>query len=332
MGSTQKPRQGPPPEEGIIVVEVLTKRCAVSECSSKFYAKGFCQKHYNGARGIGKSQIVQEARLIATLGSTCSIPNCVEGVVGHGYCTRHYDAFRLKGSPTATVKKLTPRGSLCKFKRCSRNLAQGGRGLCSPHYTVFRRFGEEGLKLRELIEGGEPCEICQEVKPRMAIDHCHNTNGVRGILCGTCNTSLGMVLDSSTALENMISYIVLHRKQEASPEDIPLPIYSGGTSKYTETCAEDHCDRLAHSRTYCSNHYHTRRTFGVRGLEARRRAELGEPCDICLIHYTRMTVDHDHQTGYVRGSLCNGCNTALGVFKEDPITINRAIEYLRKKS
>ena len=39
-------------------------------------------------------------------------------------------------------------------------------------------------------------------------------------------------------------------------------------------------------------------------------------------------VDHDHNSGKVRGILCNHCNRALGLLKEDKTTLNNLIKYL----
>jgi len=42
------------------------------------------------------------------------------------------------------------------------------------------------------------------------------------------------------------------------------------------------------------------------------------------------TVDHNHETGQVRGLLCRGCNHGIGNLKEDPIVLRSAAEYLMK--
>lgn len=42
----------------------------------------------------------------------------------------------------------------------------------------------------------------------------------------------------------------------------------------------------------------------------------------------RFHVDHNHETGRVRGLLCHYCNVSLGGFKDSPAILARAIEYL----
>jgi hypothetical protein len=62
-------------------------------------------------------------------------------------------------------------------------------------------------------------------------------------------------------------------------------------------------------------------------------------CKICGIHESknsvdkngrvkRLAIDHDHNTGQIRGLLCSACNIALGGFKDNIDSLKRAILYL----
>lgn len=52
-------------------------------------------------------------------------------------------------------------------------------------------------------------------------------------------------------------------------------------------------------------------------------------CDICKRPPTRwLVVDHCHKTKKVRGILCEQCNTALGLFADNPEFLQSAINYL----
>jgi hypothetical protein len=39
-------------------------------------------------------------------------------------------------------------------------------------------------------------------------------------------------------------------------------------------------------------------------------------------------VDHDHETGRIRGLLCHSCNIALGMLGDDITGLKRAVKYL----
>jgi hypothetical protein len=41
-----------------------------------------------------------------------------------------------------------------------------------------------------------------------------------------------------------------------------------------------------------------------------------------------LVVDHDHETGRVRGLLCTRCNIGIGQFREDPAIMRTAIQYV----
>lgn len=64
---------------------------------------------------------------------------------------------------------------------------------------------------RMLAEQNNKCVICNTMYDQsgksMAVDHCHTTGAIRGLLCKNCNTALGSVKDDINILQNMITYL-----------------------------------------------------------------------------------------------------------------------------
>lgn len=80
-----------------------------------------------------------------------------------------------------------------------------------------------------------------------------------------------------------------------------------------------------------------RNTYGISLVEYERLHEAqGGVCAICRqpeTHVKRgsvvnLSVDHDHDSGRVRGLLCNNCNRGLGFLRDDPSIVLSAAQYL----
>lgn len=67
-----------------------------------------------------------------------------------------------------------------------------------------------GLTLKQFEEmsaaQGHRCKVCREPAP-LVVDHDHQTNRVRGLLCTPCNRSLGYAKESPARLRALADYL-----------------------------------------------------------------------------------------------------------------------------
>ena len=63
----------------------------------------------------------------------------------------------------------------------------------------------------------------------------------------------------------------------------------------------------------------------------RKCAICGQPVDEYEVR-SKLDIDHNHDTGKVRGLLCNKCNLGLGLFNENIGTLLDAVLYLKKNA
>ena len=92
---------------------------------------------------------------------------------------------------------------------------------------------------------------------------------------------------------------------------------SGGYNCYCKTC-----------RKALGAEAHLRRAYGMTNAEFKAMVDAqGGLCAIC-VERPAVHVDHDHETGQVRGVLCFPCNAALGQFRDRIDLLARAASYL----
>lgn len=97
------------------------------------------------------------------------------------------------------------------------------RTVKTPHFERSRMVRKYGLTPAEysamhVAQDGK-CAICEREETSMtvkgavrslAVDHCHNTGKVRGLLCSRCNTTLGRIEESPQLLRAMFDYLHKH--------------------------------------------------------------------------------------------------------------------------
>jgi len=69
--------------------------------------------------------------------------------------------------------------------------------------------------------------------------------------------------------------------------------------------------------------------FSKESYEKMLKKQKGN-CAICKLLMKRVCIDHCHKKMKVRGLLCNSCNLAIGLLKDDISIMKRAIKYIRK--
>lgn len=174
------------------------------------------------------------------MGRQCVEDGCERPRFGHGLCNMHYQRRRLHERRSTVV----PHGSkICRHcqvskplsefashagckdgfrpecKGCTAAYQKGKRpeyaGLVGRRYALKKNFGLTPEQYDEILaaQNGR-CKICGSDKSTgrwdagfLCVDHDHDTGKVRGLLCSTCNSGLGMFKDNLDLLEMAVKYL-----------------------------------------------------------------------------------------------------------------------------
>lgn len=76
--------------------------------------------------------------------------------------------------------------------------------------SILKKYGVTYEQYLALFESqGGVCLICRrppEARKRLAVDHCHLTTTVRGLLCSMCNAALGFLEEDVERIEALLDY------------------------------------------------------------------------------------------------------------------------------
>lgn len=71
---------------------------------------------------------------------------------------------------------------------------------------ILKRFNLTEEQYAFLIDRQNGCcAICDNKAP-LAVDHCHATDKIRGLLCGPCNRAIGLLKENPHAIERALDY------------------------------------------------------------------------------------------------------------------------------
>ena len=116
-------------------------------------------------------------------------------------------------------------------------------------------------------------------------------------------------------------------------QELPLSEFHKRTYKSGNVGYQGKCKRCSTvvRRAYYKPHEKTRRQLGITEAEF-NQLMLAETCAICDVTLVKKKcIDHEHGTEKVRGVLCNNCNTALGLVKDNTEVLSRMIDYINRR-
>ena len=89
----------------------------------------------------------------------------------------------------------------------------------NKRYNLKKSFGLSVEDYTAMLESqGGVCAICKQPETTiragkvqaLAVDHCHTTGKIRGLLCNSCNRALGKFKDDVSIVKSAVAYLEEH--------------------------------------------------------------------------------------------------------------------------
>jgi hypothetical protein len=96
---------------------------------------------------------------------------------------------------------------IARRRECNKRWREQNK-LKQRNLRLIRDFGitlDQYEELKQAQEGR--CAICGSAERPLVIDHCHSQNRVRGLLCGQCNSALGLLSEDENIVLGLLAYV-----------------------------------------------------------------------------------------------------------------------------
>ena len=241
----------------------------------------------------------QAARIMGLTVNAVNIATSRNGIwVGRGRKTFTDPDGEVQTCATCRLDK-----PLADFPVARGRIQHSCKNCLGANYSRRHKYGV-------VIPPGAKCAICGGEED-LCVDHDHQTGVIRGVLCRQDNSTLGLVKDNVKTLNKLREYL------EGDGTEFRMPLSRSSTrglgnvpknvrnAAYTYGLSPDQRSSMLDAQNNCC-------------------AGCGVPfSDSVLVH-----IDHSHETGRIRGTLCHSCNTALGRVNDDTCTLIRLADYL----
>lgn len=306
-----------------MVLMSLKNQCSHCNKPTKIITRGYCPTCYARYQRNGTAEYVKKAGNIGV--TECSHCGKPDDHYVKSLCRACYQRQYKTGSLAHTRVR-----HLCRAVGCDEPVK--GNGLCERHYMRLRRHGDESA--------GRPEGWGAKSK--------HPLHEAWKSLTRTANRTSGLDprwkdfwLFIEDVGERPEPGYRLYRKNESLP-------YGKDNAEWREPVHDEpqRKDKNEYMRTWRakrgdkSRNNYLQNTFGISLDEYKNK--LAEQGGLCAIHKGPETVidrrtgllfplavDHDHETGAVRGLLCMGCNRGIGGLQDSVSVLESAITYLK---
>lgn len=243
--------------------------------------------------------------------TTCSEINCNRKVRSRGRCNTHYEYWRRNNrdlvKPTSG-KWNNPDGTrmTCQYPDCKFDVLT--QGLCSHHYQNFHYETTRGATKTKKNRKMTPYGSSERLILTCTFEGCDNIEFNPGLCAGHYAQKF-----------KGYELVPLHEQRECPVKGCGNLYFSSKTKK-----------------GLCAQHIALAKKYSI----SREKLITLFENPICsnpgCSRTERLSIDHDHSCcnrrgscgDCVRGLLCHGCNSALGMLQENPRRIEGLLEYL----